>query len=76
MIKFLFYGDYLTSESTEDITSKLSIIYREDRTRHSMQFIADIIRKLIEDKKLSLVELYNMHEKNIINSIQNSNYKL
>lgn len=41
-----------------------------------MQFIADIIRKLIEDKKLSLVDLYNMQEKNIINIIQNSNYKL
>lgn len=28
------------------ITSKLSIIYREDRTRYSMQFLADIIKKL------------------------------
>lgn len=28
------------------LTSKLSVIYREDRTRYSMQFLADVIKKL------------------------------
>ena len=28
------------------ITSRLSVIYREDRTRYSMQFIADILKRL------------------------------
>ena len=31
------------------VTSRLSIIYREDRTRYSMQFIADILKKLSND---------------------------
>ncbi len=26
------------------LTSKLSIIYREDKTRYSMQFLADVIK--------------------------------
>ena len=35
------------------ITSQLSVIYREDRTRYSMQFIADILKRLNIENKLS-----------------------
>ena len=28
------------------VTSRLSVIYREDRTRYSMQLISDILKKI------------------------------
>lgn len=57
------------------ITSKLSIIYREDRTRYSMQLIADIIKKLNEDGLITKDDLYNMKESEVIEIIENSKYK-
>ena len=57
------------------ITSKLSIIYREDRTRYSMQFIADVLKKLISENKLSIEDLYVLKESQIISIIENSKYK-
>ena len=56
------------------ITSKLSIIYREDRTRYSMQLIADIIKKLNEDGLITKEDLYNKKESEIIEIIENSKY--
>lgn len=56
------------------VTSKLSIIYREDRTRYSMQFIADILKKLSEDNKISKKDLYELKESEIINIIKKSKY--
>ena len=57
------------------ITSKLSIIYREDRTRYSMQLLADIIKKLNEDRLITKEDLYNMKESEVIEIIENSKYK-
>ena len=56
------------------VTSRLSIIYREDRTRYSMQFLADIIKKLNEDKIIKKSDLYNLKEEEIINIIEKSKY--
>ena len=57
------------------LTSKLSIIYRDDRTRYSMQLIADIIKKLNEDGLITKEDLYNKKESEIIEIIENSKYK-
>ena len=57
------------------ITSKLSIIYRDDKTRYSMQLIADIIKKLNEDGLITKADLYNMKESEVIEIIENSKYK-
>lgn len=57
------------------ITSKLSVIYREDRTRYSMQFLADIIKKLNEEKIILKSDLYNLKESEVIRIIENSKYK-
>lgn len=57
------------------ITSKLSIIYRDDKTRYSMQLIADIIKKLNEDRLITKEDLYNMKESEVIEIIENSKYK-
>ena len=57
------------------VTSRLSIIYREDRTRYSMQFLADIMKKLSEDGKITREDLYNLKEFDVIEIIENSKYK-
>ena len=56
------------------ITSKLSIIYREDRTRYSMQFLADILKRLSNENKISQKDLYTLKESEVINIIENSDY--
>lgn len=58
-----------------DFTSKLSVIYRDDRTRFSMQFLADVLEKLITEKIISKSDLYKLKEKEIIQIIENSKYK-
>lgn len=58
-----------------EMTSRLSIIYREDRTRYSMQFIADILRNLNNDGKIKREDLYNMKESDVIKIIEESEYK-
>ena len=44
-------------------------------TRYSMQFIADIIKKLNEDKLITIEDLYILKESEIIEKIKNSKYK-
>ena len=56
------------------LTSQLSIFYREDRTRYSMQLIADILQKMSEAGKLSVADLYQMKESEVINLILASDY--
>lgn len=57
------------------VTSRLSIIYREDRTRYSMQFIADILKKLSNEDKISKKDLYELKEREVIDIIEASKYK-
>ena len=57
------------------VTSRLSVIYREDRTRYSMQLIADILKKLIEQNKITKEDLYKLKESDVINIIESSKYK-
>lgn len=57
------------------VTSKLSIIYREDRTRYSMQFIADILKRLASEKKVTIDMLYELKESEIIDIILASKYR-
>ncbi len=57
------------------VTSKMSVIYRDDRARFSMQFIADILKNLKNDGKITIEELYDKKESDIIKIIENSKYK-
>ena len=57
------------------VTSRLSVIYREDKTRYSMQFLADIMKKLSEEGKITREDLYNLKESDVIEIIENSKYK-
>ena len=57
------------------VTSRLSVIYREDRTRYSMQFLADIMKRLNEEKKVTREDLYKLKESDIIEMIEKSDYR-
>ena len=57
------------------VTSKMSVIYRDDRTCFSMQFIADILKGLKESGKITVEELYDKKESDIIKIIESSKYK-
>ncbi len=57
------------------VTSELSIIYRNEKTRYSMQFIADILKKLKEEKRITISDLYKLKESEIIDIIELSRYK-
>ena len=57
------------------ITSRLSVIYREDRTRYSMQLLADIMKKLNEENLVTLEDLYKLKDKDIIEIIRKSKYQ-
>ena len=57
------------------VTSRLSVIYREDRTRYSMQFIADILKKLMDEDKITKNDLYELKESDVIDIIESSKYK-
>ena len=54
---------------------ELSIIYIEDRTRYSMQFIAEIVKCLVADWLLKIDDLYHLSEAEIIEIIEKSDYK-
>lgn len=56
------------------VTSELSVIYRADKTRYSMQLLADIIKRLNEEGKVTIDDLYELKESEIIEIIENSDY--
>ncbi len=63
------------ARSFVEVTSRLSIIYREDRTRYSMQFIADILKRLSNQGKISKQDLYKLKESEVIDIIESSEYR-
>ena len=71
----LGFTDIKKAEEFVAISSKLSIKYRDDKTRYSMQFLADIVKKLNKEKKIIKKDLYEKKESEIIELIENSDCK-
>lgn len=71
----LMFNTYSIAYDFLEMTSRLSIIYREDRTRYSMQLLADIVKKLNEENLIKKDDLYNLKEEDVIKIIENSKYK-
>lgn len=63
-----------TARKFVEITSEMSVFYRDDKTRYSMQLIADILKKLSDDNKITKKDLYELKEREIINIITSSKY--
>lgn len=57
------------------LTSKLSILYRNDETRFSMQFIADVLKRLKDDGLIKVEDLYDIKESEVIEIIKKSKYR-
>jgi hypothetical protein len=64
------------AEKFVNVMSKLSIDYRIIETRFSMQFLADVMTKLSKQKKITVNDMYNMSEKEIIDIIENSDERI
>lgn len=56
------------------ITCEMSVIYRDDRTRYTMQLIADILKKLNMDGQIRAEDLYELSEAEVIKIIGKSKY--
>ena len=56
------------------ITSKLSMLYRDDKTIYSMQLLADILKRLKDNNQISINDLYKLKESDVIRIIENSEY--
>ncbi|MBR2708730.1 hypothetical protein IKE98_00095 [Candidatus Saccharibacteria bacterium] len=57
------------------VTNIMSVYYRNDQDRFSMQFIADILRRLKDEGEIAIEDLYDMKESEIIKIIENSRYE-
>jgi hypothetical protein len=60
------------AEVFEEMMWQLSIIYMLDKTRFSMQFLADILKIMYEWNEIIIEDLYYLKEEEIINKIKNS----
>ncbi len=54
--------------------SQLSALYRRNKVKFSMQFLADTMEKMSEEDLISMCDLYKFTEKEIIEKIENSRY--
>lgn len=59
------------AERFVNVASKLSSMYIDNKTKFSMQFLADILKKLISKKIITMENLYTLSEKEIIEKIEN-----
>lgn len=67
---------FKTKEKAEKFVQgmrKLSALYIENRTKFSMQFLADIMKKMSQEKLISKKDLYQLSEEEIIQKIENCN---
>lgn len=74
-IKELSFQSEQIAKEFVKITSILSRIYMEDRTRYSMQFLADIIKKLNAEGLIKKADLYHMGDIDVIKLIESSKYR-
>ena len=56
------------------MTSKLSVSYRDDPTRYSMQLIADILKRSSDDGLIAKADMYTKSEEEVIALIERSRY--
>ena len=57
------------------LTSKMSVFYRNEKSVYTMQLIADILKGLETTGQITIKDLYDQKESDIIKIIENSKYK-
>ena len=73
-IEELGFKDINIAEKFVHTMSKLSCIYVGNETKYTMQFFADIVKKMYEQKMISKKDLYELSEQEIINKIEKCDY--
>ena len=73
-IEELGFKDISIVEKFIENMSTLSISYMDSKTKLSMQFLADIIKKMYNQNLIKQNDLYNLSEKEIIQKIENCKY--
>lgn len=58
------------AERFVEVMSELSLLYMDDKTRFGMQFLADIMKRMSELKLITVSDLYELSEKEIIDKIK------
>lgn len=69
-IEELGFKDKKIAEKFVHAMSMLSMMYRISKTKFSMQFLADIMKKMSEKNLITLNDLYNLSEKEVIEKIE------
>ena len=71
----LGFTDIKIAERFVEVMSELSIDYMCDKRRFGMQLLADLMKKMNNDNLITIDDLYEKSEDEIINIIKNSKYK-
>lgn len=67
----LGFKDLSIAEKFVHGMQKLSNEYIENRTKFSMQFLADVMKKMSEKNLITIKDLYNLSEKEVMEKIEN-----
>lgn len=70
-IEELGFKDKEIAEKFVHTMSMLSSMYIRNKTKFSMQFLADIMKKMSEKDLITINDLYNLSEKEVIQKIEN-----
>jgi len=69
-VEELGFKDIKIAEKFVCTMSKLSCLYRRNKTTYSMQLIADIMKKMSQHDLINISDLYNLSERQIIEKIK------
>jgi len=65
------FKDIKVAEEFVEVSSQLSKVYSTNQVKLTMQFLADIVRKMSEKNLLNKNDLYTLSEKEVIERIEN-----
>ena len=65
------FKDKEIAERFVEVMSELSILYMDDKRRFGMQLLADIMRRMSNLGIISVADLYELSEEEVINKIRN-----
>ncbi len=71
----LCFDDEDIADKFVELTSKLSILYRDDKTRFSMGLLSDILKWLVKNKLISIDDLYELSDDEVVEIIKKSRLK-
>lgn len=74
-VEELGFRDLKLAEKFVHIMSYLSSSYIDNKTKYSMQFLCDIMKKMNAKNLIKIEELYELSEKEVIEKIKKSEYK-